>query len=147
MLDEYYIPKTGSFLGELANELQQDEFIIEFASGGPKNYAFLTNKNRSKTVVKGLTLNFENSQIVNFSSIRDHVVNITTTNSPLLSSSSSSATNVVVVNDDNLLHVNQFNIQRNKLCWELKNVYIKKKYQIVYTKRVLVGDNTFPFGY
>ena len=46
VLDEYYIPKTGSFLGELTNELQQDEFIIEFASGGLKNYAFLTNKNK-----------------------------------------------------------------------------------------------------
>jgi len=69
VLDDYYISKTGSFLGVLTNELQQDEFIIEFASGSPKNYAFLTNKNRSKTVVKGLSLNFENSQIVNYSSI------------------------------------------------------------------------------
>ena len=129
-------------MGELTNELQQDEFIVEFASGGPKNYAFMTNKNRSKTVVKGLTLNYENSQIINFSSIRDHVVNITSPPPPPLLLSSD-------INDDNdnLLHVNQFNIKRNKLSWELRNAYIKKKYQIVYTKRVLVGDNTFPFGY
>ena len=33
-------PKTGSFLGELTNELKKK--ITEFVSGGPKNYAYKT---------------------------------------------------------------------------------------------------------
>ena len=35
--------KTGDYLGDLTNELQEygyGSFIQEFVSGGPKNYAF-----------------------------------------------------------------------------------------------------------
>ena len=46
-----YVSKTGEndvplgdYLGGLTNELETGEHIIEFASGGPKNYAYKTNK-------------------------------------------------------------------------------------------------------
>ena len=45
-------------------------------SGGPKNYAFSvfcpsTGKRATKCNVKGITLNYENSKVVNFTTLRD----------------------------------------------------------------------------
>ena len=35
-----YDPALGDYLGELTNELGHGEHIVEFVSGGPKNYAY-----------------------------------------------------------------------------------------------------------
>ena len=55
-------------------------------SGGPKNYAYKTNTNRETCKVRGFTLNYTNSQLINFDSVK-HIVadpksgpNITITN-------------------------------------------------------------------
>jgi hypothetical protein len=50
----------GSFLGDLTNELGDkysygDEWIVEFMSGGPKHYAYLTNKDKECLKVKGIS--------------------------------------------------------------------------------------------
>jgi hypothetical protein len=63
----------GDKLGDLTDEIidyGEGAYICEFASGGPKNYAYklrLTNDS-FKTVckVRGITLNYNASQIVNF---------------------------------------------------------------------------------
>lgn len=63
-------PKTGSFLGELTNELKKpDDFITEFVSGGPKNYAYKTFLGEQVCKVKGFSFNDVNSQIINFSTM------------------------------------------------------------------------------
>lgn len=36
----------GDYLGDLANELDTIDYITEFVSGGPKNYAYRTNKGK-----------------------------------------------------------------------------------------------------
>jgi len=51
------------------------EFICEFVSGGPKNYAYksidsVTGKEKTSCKVRGITLNYSASQLVNFESIR-----------------------------------------------------------------------------
>ena len=33
-------PEIGDVLGELTNELERDNHIVAFASGGPKNYSY-----------------------------------------------------------------------------------------------------------
>ncbi|XP_061168350.1 uncharacterized protein LOC133177309 [Saccostrea echinata] len=56
-------PTLGNSLGEWTDELDGDH-IIKFMSGGPKNYAYLTDKGNSACKVKGLTLNYRASDIV-----------------------------------------------------------------------------------
>ena len=50
-------------LGGWTDELDGDR-IVKFMSGGPKNYAFETEKGHSVQKVKGITLNYRASQIV-----------------------------------------------------------------------------------
>ena len=74
--------ECGDTLGSMTNELQPGEYIDEFVSGGPKNYAYrVVNRTdstkTSKTVckVRGITLNYSTSQLVNFDVIRDMILN------------------------------------------------------------------------
>ena len=66
-----YDPPLGDYLGELKDELK--DHIVEFVSGGPKNYAYKTNTNKETCKVRGFTLNFTNSQLINFESVK-HLV-------------------------------------------------------------------------
>jgi hypothetical protein len=57
-----------------------DNRIIEFVSGGPKNYAYKIarpNKDGNTTIcqVRGITLNYKNSLTINFDTIKDMVIN------------------------------------------------------------------------
>ena len=57
-------------------EFRSGSYIEEFVSGGPKNYAFSvfcpsTGKRTTKCNVKGITLNYENSKVVKFTSLRN----------------------------------------------------------------------------
>jgi hypothetical protein len=70
--------KTGDYLADLTDELEDfgpGSFEREFVSGGPKNYAFsvfcpATGKCTNKCKVKVITLNYENSKVVNFTTLR-----------------------------------------------------------------------------
>ena len=60
---------TGDKLGDMKSELKPSEFILEFETFWPKNYAYwlITNEGE-KTVYKfrGITLNHHASKLVNF---------------------------------------------------------------------------------
>ena len=60
----------GDYLVEMTNELETGKHIIEFVSGGPKNYPNKTNKGNETCKVRGFTLNFTNSQLINFESVK-----------------------------------------------------------------------------
>jgi hypothetical protein len=54
-------------------------YIEKFASGGPKNYAFSvicpsTGKHVAKCKAKGITLNYENSKVVNSTARRKMIL-------------------------------------------------------------------------
>ena len=82
----------GYYLGDLTDELEEfgsGSYIEEFVSGGPKNYAFsvfspTTGKRTTKCKVKGITLNYENSRVVNFTSLRNMILD---DNSPVCTQS------------------------------------------------------------
>jgi hypothetical protein len=69
-VDEAPKVHTGDYLGEFTDELEEfgsGSFIEEFVSGGPKNYAFMVIcPATGKRKVKGITLNYNNSEVVNF---------------------------------------------------------------------------------
>ena len=37
-------PPLGDYLGDFKDELLPDDYIVEFATGGPKNYRYKTHK-------------------------------------------------------------------------------------------------------
>ena len=67
-----YDPPLGDYLGELTDELK-GEYIVEFVSGGPKNYAYKTNTDKETCKVRGFTLNFTNSQLFNLNAVKSIV--------------------------------------------------------------------------
>ncbi len=73
--DGEYEPKLGSYLGEFTNEIdpKDGEYIIEFVSAGPKNYAYKLNTGVTKCVVKGINLNHIASLTINYDSIKEIV--------------------------------------------------------------------------
>jgi hypothetical protein len=74
--------KAREYLGDLKDELEEfgfGSYIEEFVSGGPKNYAFSvfcpsTGKRTTKCEVKGITLKYENSKVIIFTSLRHMIL-------------------------------------------------------------------------
>ena len=67
-------------LGYMTSELKANEYISEYVSGGPKNYGYklfnsVTGEPKRVCKVRGITLNYKASQIVNFETINDLVLN------------------------------------------------------------------------
>jgi len=69
---------TGDKLGDTTSDLRPSETISEFVSGEPKNYEYrvLNGDDREKNVfeLRGLTLNYNASERVNFYVIRDMIL-------------------------------------------------------------------------
>jgi hypothetical protein len=71
--------QTGDSLGAMTSELKPDVYIAEFAGAGTKNYAYRTMNpatGEGKTVckVRGITLNYNASQLVNFDKIKEMIL-------------------------------------------------------------------------
>ncbi|KAJ8954840.1 hypothetical protein NQ318_023401 [Aromia moschata] len=79
--DSYDVP-MGEFLGEITDELESygpGSYITEFVSGGPKKYAYRVFSTRDKEErvvckVKGISLNYAASQLVNFEIIKSMIL-------------------------------------------------------------------------
>ena len=69
-----YDPPIRDYLGKHTNELKKGEHIVEFVSGGPKNYMYITNRGNEMCKVRGFTLHVTNSQIINFESVKRKVL-------------------------------------------------------------------------
>jgi len=74
--DEPALVETGDNLGAMTSELRPFEFIVEYVSVGPQNYAnkiVYTTTGEGKTVckIRGITLNYNALQLVNFDVIKD----------------------------------------------------------------------------
>jgi hypothetical protein len=72
-------PELGDYLRDLTDEVP-DNRIIEFVTGGPKNYAYKIarpDKDGNTTIckVRGIALNYKNSLTINFDTIKDMVIN------------------------------------------------------------------------
>ncbi|KAJ8672758.1 hypothetical protein QAD02_004018 [Eretmocerus hayati] len=72
-----YVPPCGEYLGDWKNELEEygpGAGIHTFVSGGPKCYAYRGKNDANETFeqckVKGISLNYKNSQMINFESLR-----------------------------------------------------------------------------
>ena len=122
-----YDPPLGDYLGELTDELESGEHIVEFVSGGPKNYAYKTNNNKETCKVRGFSLNYTNSRLINFESVKSIVTE---------------------AEEKTITVTNPSKICRDKRKRKLYNREENKTYQMVYTKRRRLDNyDTVPYGY
>ncbi len=123
-----YDPPLGDYLGELTDELGGGEHIVEFVSGGPKNYSYKTNKNEETCKVRGFTLNFTNSKLINFEAVKSMVTD------------PESRRTITVTNPNKIC--------RDKRKRKLYNRRESKTYRMVYTKRRRIDNfDTVPYGF
>ena len=62
------------FLGEMTNELDDGDYIIDFTSAGPKNYRYKTKNGKVCCKVLGFTLNLRGQQQLNYHIIRQNLL-------------------------------------------------------------------------
>ena len=117
------VPPLGDYLGELTNELDDEDHITIFVSGGPKNYAYQTKNGKTICKVRGFTLNYRK---LNFSTMCEQVCR---------------------PNGEPIFLESPHFIKRNAKTKTIHTVALKKKYKLVYDKRVVRGFDTFPYGY
>jgi len=123
----------GNFLGELTNEIPSGH-ITEFASSGPKNYAYKVKDEKdgdyNVVKVKGFSLNARTCQKINFDSLKDLVVNAPAetciqTEKPKKIKRDLKGTSIITTSAEH------------------------KNFRVVYNKRYLLNDrvSTLPFGW
>ncbi len=141
-------PPTGECLGQLTDELscknvgcsgcQRGHWIVDFVSCGPKNYAYRLNTGETVCKVRGFSLNYQASQVINLNSMRESLYAWKKDRDGVSSSSSSSGGLVTV----------SAQILRNKQGAKVYTRNVEKKYSVVYNKRFVKDDfTTRPFGY
>ena len=64
---------TGDFLGDMTDELDGDS-ILEFVSGGAKNYAYRTVGGKTCCKVRGFTLNVRGAARLNFHTMKANIL-------------------------------------------------------------------------
>ena len=140
--DKQYTPDMGDHLGQWTNELGSNQFISRFVSSGPKSYAFLTNDGDKTTKLKGFTLNYEVSQLLNFDSICKLVLFWADPDNNPLSDED-------VGDEQPHVAVPYSKIRRNKYEFKLFNRDEIKRFKVTYSKRRLIPGtyDTQPFGF
>ena len=67
-------PPLGDFLGDFTDELDPGDHIVEFCSGGPKNYGYLTARGKTECKVRGLSLNAEGQAQLNYQVLKQNTL-------------------------------------------------------------------------
>ena len=119
-------PVIEERLGGWTNELPEGHHITRFVSGGPKNYGYEVSDGSTVCKVKGLTLNYRASQVVNF----ELMINMM---------KEKNGHPVYVTNPCKILRENNHKVVSKQQ---------RKLYRIVYDKRRICKNlDTLPFGY
>ena len=160
---------TGEFMGDLTSELDEDEIITEFVSGGPKVYAFKTNKDKYSVKIKGFQLNVRNKAAFSFQNLKNIVEHFVRSNTneetgrvdstKLKNISSirdslckehfkiSKGESSAIANEYAISNYNAARILRTKK-WELFKMAEQKMYVYNFDKRIVKSDfTTIPYGY
>lgn len=124
----------GDFLGEMTNELNDGDYIIDFTSAGPKNYGYKTKNGKVCYKVRGFALNVRGQQQLNYNIMRQNLLDELT--DPL-----DERRNIDIVNP------NFFT--RHPATKQLKVGPRTKRYGLVFDKRVVDPDTfkSYPYGY
>ena len=124
-------PPLGNYLGDLTDELDAGDYITTFISGGPKNYAYITNNGKSETKIRGITLDYAATKKLNLDVMR-HLVH----------------SHVNCHTEEKVTVDIPFKITRDKKERNIVTKKMKKDYRVVYNKRAITEDyGTLPYGY
>ena len=127
------LPKvpTGDFLGDLKDELNGDH-IVEFVSGGPKNYGYVTEKEKTECKVRGFTLNVRGKETLNFNTMRQNILDV-----------------LEGKKEVEIYQTNPTHFTRDITAKGVSHVPQKKRYRLVFEKRVIdsTTKSSLPFGY
>ena len=125
--------ECGDKLGDMTNELGEGEYIEEFVSGGPKNYAFkVRNRDVTRSKVRGITLNYTAMQLVNFNVIREMILKGTPE----------------TVTDHTAKKIKRKRAGGGGTCVALVSEPEDKIYRLSFLKRRRLDNNKYlPFGY
>ena len=124
-------PPLGDYLGDLTDELDAGDYITTFISGGPKNYAYVTNNGKSETKIRGITLDYAATKKINLDVMR-HLVH----------------SHVNCHTEEKVTVDIPFKITRDKKEKNIVTKRMKKDYRVVYNKRVITENyGTLPYGY
>ena len=128
-IPDEWSPPLGDYLGDLTDELD-GRYIVTFVAGGPKSYAYQLNDGSTVCKIRGITLNYKNSQVLNYNVLNRMVKKLNT-----------KETYKVTVTDNH--HITR-DIKRQRIL----SKPLSKDYRIVYDKRV-IQDNLFtvPYGW
>lgn len=125
--DGSYNPPLGSYLGDLKDELP-DGRVVEFTGLGPKNYAMRMADGETICRVRGFSLDYKTSQLVNFETL----------------------TAMVLTDPGREIEtVRPHAIHRAPRTGSIYTAPLKKRYKMVYDKRLVLDDgiHTVPFGW
>ena len=120
-------PPLGDYLGEFTSELDADDYIEEFVSGGPKNYGYKTKNGKVECKVRGFRLNSEGKTQFNYDVMRQNVLD--EIQHPQKEPRQTQA-------------VKTYQIVRDAKTYDLYTLPDYKRYQMVYDKRV-IDTSTF----
>ena len=67
-------PPLGDFLGDFTDELDPGDHIVQFCSGGPKNYSYMTARGKTECKVRGFSLNTEGQAQFNYQVLRQNTL-------------------------------------------------------------------------
>ena len=127
---------TGDRLGDMTSELKLCEYISEFGSGSPKNYAYQTHNTGAEATVckvRGITLNYSASQLVKFESMKKLILRGTETYTVTIHTAHK-IKRKRCMDDDGMIRI--------------VNEPEDKTYRVSFLKRRRLQDNTsVPFGY
>ena len=117
------------------NELNEGDTITEFASGGPKNYGYQTRQGKQECKVRGISLNSEGSKQLNFPILKQNAKD------DILSPLDTGVHQTEVLKPHHIV--------RQAKKYAIVTEPQTKKYQMVYTKRVIDPTTfmTYPYGY
>lgn len=124
--DGSYNPPLGCYLGDLKDELPEAR-VVEYCGLGPKNYALRMEDGDTICRVRGFSLNYKTSQLINFATLSEMVL-------------SGDLDRVIETRDEHAI------VREKGLIYTSARV---KKYRMVYEKRRLLGDgiHTVPYGW
>ena len=127
-------PVLGDYLGEFTNELDDGDYIVEFVSGGEKNYGYQTKLGHVECKVTGFRLNSEGKTQLNYTVMRQNVLDE-------IQKPQKEPRQTQVVKTHQIV--------RDAKTYELYTFPDYKRYQLVYDKRVVDPNTfqTFPYGY
>ena len=125
---------VGDFLGDMTDELDGDDYIVEFCSGGAKNYGYLTKQGKKECKVRGFTLNVRGRASLNYEVMKANI--LAELDDPL------EERRVVRV-------VNPNHFKRDQASKKIGLVEQVKAYGLVFDKRVVDPQTkvSVPFGY